>query len=320
MAWTDQWAAPRNLVDRADLDAQARCATAQGARSTYAGLVARYYYAEHEEAYRRIELEGKTTWDELHGGGGFDDFSSRGFLDWALGILPLRPEETEVLEYGTGTGPPACFLAARGFRVEAIDLIPRAIDLAQRFAAERGVEVDFQVGDICALAGVPPSKTYDLILDTFCLQSIVLDEDRHSLFAAVRARLNPTGSYLISTAMYQPGRDYGPAGLYDERTGIVYARLADQSSRELQGAAQVGDAWYLPHRRHLKPEALTAELGAAGCRRAGQPAPVHPHLFRARRGPTDDAAHRRVLREDGCLEQRRCRPCGCYGTFTARCW
>jgi 2-polyprenyl-3-methyl-5-hydroxy-6-metoxy-1,4-benzoquinol methylase len=96
--------------------------------------VARYYRPEHEDAYRRIEREGKTSWDDLHGGGGFEDFSSRAFLEQILPTLALDPSRTDVLEYGCGTGPGACFLAARGFRVEAIDLVPRAIRLAKRFA------------------------------------------------------------------------------------------------------------------------------------------------------------------------------------------
>jgi hypothetical protein len=33
-------------------------------------------------------------------------------------------------------------------------------------------------------------------------------------------------------------------GLHDERDGIVYTRLADQSSCELRGAVRVGAAWY----------------------------------------------------------------------------
>src|SRR5207248_753531 len=132
--------------------------------------------------------------------------SSRAFLGWALDTLQLPPLETRVLEYGCGTGPGACFLAGRGYVVEAIDLIPRAITLARRFAAERGLTIDFAVQDICALAAAPPRQRYDLIVDSYCLQSIVLDEDRRKLFAAVRARLEPAGHYLISTAMFEPER------------------------------------------------------------------------------------------------------------------
>jgi 2-polyprenyl-3-methyl-5-hydroxy-6-metoxy-1,4-benzoquinol methylase len=229
--------------------------------------VAKYYRAEHEDAYARIEREGKSNWDELHGGTGFDDFSSRAFLEQVLPTLGLRPAEADVLEYGCGTGSGACFLAARGFRVDAIDLVPRAITLARRFAAERGLAIDFRVADMCALADVTPEKRYDLVVDTYCLQSIVTDADRARLFAAVRARLKHGGRYLVSTAMYEPERRYEGA-LYDEATGVVLDTLdgAAERHRGAEGAVQVDGRWYLPHRRHVKPAAPRAELEAAGFR------------------------------------------------------
>jgi SAM-dependent methyltransferase len=240
--------------------------------------VAKYYRPEHEDAYARIEREGKSNWDELHGGRGFDDFSSRAFLEQVLPTLGLDPPRTDVLEYGCGTGSGACFLAARGFRVDAIDLVPRAIALARRFAAERGLTIDFRVADVCALADEPAAKRYDLVVDTYCLQSIVTDADRARLFAALHARLKPGGLYLISTAMYDPERRYDGAlydperrydgALYDEATGVVLDALGGDADRhrDAEGAVRVDGRWYLLHRRHLKPAALRAELEAAGFR------------------------------------------------------
>ncbi|WP_202872410.1 class I SAM-dependent methyltransferase [Kribbella soli] len=133
----------------------------------------RYYYAEHQAAYERLEREGLTQWNDLFEDDRTDDFDAfpnRSFLEHAL---PQLPESADVLEYGCGTGAAACFLAARGFRVDAIDLIPEAITLARRFARQRGVTVNFSVQDVCAMpAG---SKQYDVIVDSYCLQSIVTD-------------------------------------------------------------------------------------------------------------------------------------------------
>jgi SAM-dependent methyltransferase len=229
--------------------------------------MAKYFYPEHEDAYARIEREGKSGWDALHGGAVFDDFSSRAFLEQALPTLGLRPAESDVLEYGCGTGPGACFLAARGYRVDAVDLIPRAIELARRFAAERGLAIEFRMQDMCALADEPPTKRYDLVVDSYCLQSIVTDADRARLFAAVRARLKPGGRYLISTAMYHPERRYVDGeDVYDEATGVVLCALegAAERHRDAEGAVQVDGRWYLLHRRHLKPEALRSELARNG--------------------------------------------------------
>jgi len=137
-------------------------------------------------------------------------------------------------------GSGACFFAARGFRVDAIDLIPRAIALARRFATKRRLEISFAVQDVCAVADLPPTKFYDLVVDTYCLQSIVRSEDRAGLYAAVRARLNPDAHYLISSAMYDPARRYiDGEDLFDEATGVVLSTLGGEAERHRQSEGAV---------------------------------------------------------------------------------
>ncbi|GAA1122462.1 hypothetical protein GCM10009630_20350 [Kribbella jejuensis] len=214
----------------------------------------RYYYAEHQTAYRRLREEGLTQWNDLFGESWtFDDFPNREFLESVLGRLPAGGS---VLEYGCGTGPAACFLAERGFRVDAIDLIPEAIELARGFARERGVHVNFSVQDVCAFpAG---SKRYDVVLDSYCLQSIVTDADRTRVLQAVRERLD--GYYVLSTAVHDSERVYDGGFRYDPRTGICYQEIAGPA----EDAVRFDGSWYLPHRRHLRPEALRDELERAG--------------------------------------------------------
>ena len=198
--------------------------------------------------------EGLTQWNDLFGESWtFDDFPNRAFLERVLDRLPVGGE---VLEYGCGTGPAACFLAERGFRVEAIDLIPEAIELAREFARERGLDVSFAVQDVCSLP--PGSKQYDVVLDSYCLQSIVTDADRARVLRAVRERLK--GYYLLSTAVYDPERVYDDGFRYDNRTGICYQRTSEPTA----DAVQLDGTWHLPHRRHLHPEALRDELERAG--------------------------------------------------------
>lgn len=231
----------------------------------------RYYRAEHEATYRRLEREGMTQWSDLfESGRTFEDFPNRAFLERVLPDLgPPTGAGADVWEYGCGTGPVACFLAARGFRVRATDLVPRAVALARRFARERGLHVDFGVQDVCALADEPAGQTYDLVVDSYCLQSIVTDADRERVFAAVRARLRPTGHYLVSTAMYDARRTYGADERYDPATGCCYQAASGQSPDQPSGqptgdGVRFDGTWYRPHRRHLTPAALRAELAAAG--------------------------------------------------------
>jgi SAM-dependent methyltransferase len=240
----------------------------------------KYYYREHLQGYQRIRAEGKTTWGEIHGGEGFEDFASRAFLEFALPRLRLPSTPPSALEIGCGTGPGACFLAARGFRVDAIDLIPDAIDMARQQAQLRGLEIDFRVQDVTELPHDGPR--YGLIVDSYCLQGIVTDADRQSVYAAVRARLVPDSTYLVSSAMFDPERfhpderivdetngtayhRYGDDGLIDPATGIVYVPL-DKDPGAYEGAAQIQDRWYLLNRRHHRPATLRAELEAAGFR------------------------------------------------------
>lgn len=239
----------------------------------------KYYYGEHLRGYQRIREEGKTAWNEIHGGTGFGNFSSRAFLEQALPWLRFSASNPTVLEYGCGTGPGACFLAEKGFRVDGIDIIPIAIEMAERFAKERDLDIHYEVRDICRLPH--DGKKYDMIVDSYCLQGIVTDADREKVFSAVRARLSAEGYYLISTAMFDEGRfakesildaetgvvynRYGAEGLINVQTSIVY-EMVEGTPGDYEEAIEIGDTWYLPNRRHLKAPALKAELEAAGFR------------------------------------------------------
>ena len=242
----------------------------------------KYYYPEHIDGYERVKAEGKVSWGEIHGVGGFESFSARPFLEAVLPDLRFDTPEPTVFNYGCGTGPDACFLAERGFRVDAVDLIPTAIEIARQQAALRGLDIHYAVQDICELPH--EGKRYDMIVDSYCLQCIVLDADRRRVFSAVRTRLNPSGYYLISTAILDAERQRllqdedtitdsatdivykpYPGGLIDTRTGIVLYPL-DAMPADISDAVQINGAWYLPRRRHLTPAQLDAELSEAGFR------------------------------------------------------
>ena len=225
-----------------------------------------YYQAEHESAYRQIDELGYTQWNDLFDEESrwtYDHFQNRAFLERVMSRLDLpAASATRVFEYGCGTGPAACFLAARGFQVDAIDLIPEAIAIARRMARERGLRVDFSVADVCALASEPATGRYDLVLDSYCLQSIVTDQDRGAVFAVVRARLKPNGHYVISTALHGPGRTDEPGFTYDAPTGILYREVP--AGLKADQVVEIDGRWHSPHRRHLSADALRDELAAAG--------------------------------------------------------
>jgi SAM-dependent methyltransferase len=240
----------------------------------------KYYYPEHIDGYRRIEAEGKVAWGEVHGTPGFENFAARSFLADVLPTLCFDAPEPTVLNYGCGTGPDACFLAENGLCVDAIDLIPAAIEIARQQAAARGLDISYEVQDVCELP--LEGKQYDLIVDSYCLQCIVFDAERERLFATVRARLKLSGYYLISTAivdeehrrLLQPEDSvaddttgtiytrYGK-GIIDVETGVVLRPLSAEPT-DLPDARCIAGVWYLPHRRHLTPKQLDCELANGG--------------------------------------------------------
>jgi len=233
----------------------------------------KYYYRENITRWAKIKVAGKTHEAEC-----FDGFASRSFLEAALPRLSFSAPNPVVLEVGCGTGVGACFLAERGFRVDGIDIIPTAIDIARQVAAERNLDVRYALQDICTLAR--HGKTYDMVVDSYCLQGIVLEEDREKVFSNVRAVLKATGYYLVSTAMFDEERfrhadtifdrasgvlynRYGEDGIIDAKTGVVYVEVGERPL-EYEDAESIEGKWYLPSRRHLKSPALRAELKAAG--------------------------------------------------------
>lgn len=224
----------------------------------------KYYFPEHEATYQQIKELGLVAWDQFHNPElyDFDNFMMRPFLEQALNLISLDTKTPQALEYGCGTGTGACFLAARGFEVEAFDISATAIELAQKNAAERGMSISFAVKDITD--PITDYRLYDLILDNYCLQSVVTDNDRQQLFANVRQSLKSSGFYIIASAVYNPERDYS-GSYFDAVTGIVYEQI-DIDQTQYQDSVLIKNSRWLPNRRHLTAEALRNELLAADFR------------------------------------------------------
>ena len=78
-----------------------------------------------------------------------------------------------VLDAGCGTGENALYLASRGHEVWGLDFIPVAIEGAK--AKERGLGVDFQVGDALKLDQL--GRTFDTVIDCGLFHTFA-DEER----------------------------------------------------------------------------------------------------------------------------------------------
>ena len=68
--------------------------------------------------------------------------------------------------------------------------------------------VSYQVCDVAAPDSVVsgPVEQYDLVLDTYCSQGIVLPQDRAAMFELIRRSLRPHGLLLMSCVVFNPAR------------------------------------------------------------------------------------------------------------------
>jgi SAM-dependent methyltransferase len=113
----------------------------------------------------------------------------------------------DLLDAGCGTGEHTILAARHGAKSIGIDVSPRAIEIAQRKAAESGVEAIFQVFDALRLDTL--GDTFDIVLD--CGLFHVFDDlARTRYVAALYTVLRPGGHlHLMCFSDRQPG-DWGP--------------------------------------------------------------------------------------------------------------
>lgn len=222
----------------------------------------KYYFEEHEKTYQEMKRDNTLAWDQYHDPKkyNFDHFMMKPFLERALNQIKIAPEKSKVFEYGCGTGAGACYLANRGFSVDAIDISPTAIELARSIAEERRLNVNYINGDL--LDVVDLGEEYDIVLDNYCLQSIVTNSDRSKLYKIIRSLLKETGYYIISTAIYNDKRVYGGDTFYCAETGVVYDHIT--TPEKYSDSVLIENRWWIPNRRHLKKDELKEELTTAG--------------------------------------------------------
>jgi 2-polyprenyl-3-methyl-5-hydroxy-6-metoxy-1,4-benzoquinol methylase len=218
----------------------------------------RYSLVEQEQRYQRLRTLGRAV---DYAGRSFTDFDLRTFLQQVLPALNFAAVPPCALEYGTGTGAGACFLAALGFQVDAIDIAPTAIELARRFADEQGQYIHYEVQDICTYNS--QGKCYDLVVDNFCLQRLVTNERRSQALAVVRRVLKPSGYFIIGTTIYQEDRQLPADEFCDKETGIVYRRLKP-GTEWYEDLIVHGEELLYPRVKRVRPESLRCELQEAG--------------------------------------------------------
>jgi SAM-dependent methyltransferase len=117
----------------------------------------------------------------------------RGDEGAAVAFLAQLAGPGPALELGIGTGRIALPLAARGVRVDGVDLSPAMVD--QLRARPGGDQLAVTIGD---LADVPVPGTYRLIFVVFnTLFNLLTQEDQVRCFENVAAHLADDGSFVV---------------------------------------------------------------------------------------------------------------------------
>lgn len=123
----------------------------------------------------------------------------------AVAFLEQLADSGPALELGIGTGRIALPLAARGIRVDGIDLSPAMVD--QLRTKPGGDQIEVTIGDF---ADVSVPDTYRLIFVVFnTLFNLLTQEDQVRCFENVASHLTSDGSFVVEGLM--------PAHLYQLR-------------------------------------------------------------------------------------------------------
>lgn len=112
-----------------------------------------------------------------------------------------RPDGGRALDLACGAGRNAIYLAAEGYRVDAMDISTVALERAAARAREAGVEVNWVAVDLDAV-DLPPD-TYDLVLISRYMN--------HGLTGAIVESLRD-GAHLIYEQHLQTDREVGGPG------------------------------------------------------------------------------------------------------------
>ena len=127
----------------------------------------------------------------------FDDEATAEEVDCLVSALGLR-DGSRVLDLACGHGRHSVELARRGCRVTGVDLSEPSLELAAARAAEAGVEVRFEHGDMRRIGF---EGEFDAVVNMFTAFGYFAEEsDNRLVLERVAAALVPGGGFLMEVA------------------------------------------------------------------------------------------------------------------------
>lgn len=115
-----------------------------------------------------------------------------------------RPPYGPVLDLGCGSGIWAVMLAARGWQVTGVDVVPKALRRARERAREAGVDLRLVEGDVTRLQTTDVGSGFPFFVDFGLFHDELTDRQREAMGRGVSEAAAP-GATLLMTA-FSPGR------------------------------------------------------------------------------------------------------------------
>jgi SAM-dependent methyltransferase len=193
---------------------------------------------------------------------------------WLVEALGLQPADA-VLDLGCGPGLYAARLAERGLRVTGVDLSPRSVEYATRYAREHDLEITYLCQDYLTLELESQADAALLIFGDYCP---LAPEKRKRLLANVRRALRDGGFFVLDVSTREHRRLYGAtktwqateSGFWKPTPHLVLVQGFDYEEQaiyldqyvviEADGRVSVYRNWY----QDYTPATITAELEAGG--------------------------------------------------------
>lgn len=125
-----------------------------------------------------MATDDRKRWDEKHAGKGGDRPPSS-FLTEILSSASWQIVPGRALDVATGRGRNACFLAEKGFSVDAMDISEIALQEVKQTAEAKGLAINFIQAELEQAA--LPADTYDLIVNFNFLERSLIPKMKNAL-------------------------------------------------------------------------------------------------------------------------------------------
>ena len=139
------------------------------------------------------------------------------------------------LDLGSGFGTKAIYMATHGWRVTAVESVPRALEEAHRRASKAGVKVDFRRGDVTRLGDLKLEPGYSLLFDFGCFHG--LNSGQRDAYVQGVNTLAAPGATLLMMAFTKPVQPI-TAGVSEAE---VLERFGHGWSKSWSHPAEIGD-------------------------------------------------------------------------------